>query len=159
MKPHIIIYTDGACSPNPGNGGWAAILISPGHNNRRREISGGEPQTTNNRMEMTAAIEGLRALKRPCNVDLYTDSQYLRQAFEKNWISKWLRNGWMTTQRTPVLNDDLWKTLIELTSMHSVAWRWVAGHAGDACNNRCDELAVQARLEIAGIEKKSLAKT
>jgi ribonuclease HI len=152
VKPRIIIYTDGSCSPNPGKGGWAAILISPGHNNRCREICGGELQTTNNRMEMTAAIEGLKALKRPCNVDLYTDSQYLRQAFEKDWIGRWLRNGWRTSQKMPVLNDDLWKILIDLTNIHSVAWKWVAGHASNAYNNRCDELAVQARLKIACVE-------
>lgn len=147
-KPYVEIFTDGACSPNPGRGGWGAILISPAHDHHRREISGGEPQTTNNRMELTAAIEGLRALKRPCHVKLTTDSQYLCQAFTKGWLAKWQKNGWQTRDKKPVLNEDLWRALIDLTTTHHVEWAWVKGHANHPENERADQLAVQARQAL-----------
>jgi len=135
----VTIYTDGGCQPNPGVGGWAAILIGGG---RVRELSGGELESTNNRMELTAAIEGLRALKRPCTVNLHTDSQYLRQGIT-TWIKKWRKNGWRTATG-PVKNKELWLALDELTDGHQVHWHWTKGHAGDPMNERCDELASAA---------------
>lgn len=148
-KPLVHIYCDGACSPNPGIGGWGAVLIAPEHGNHRRELSGAEPNTTNNRMELMGAIMALRALKRPSRVVLHTDSQYLRNAFEKRWLASWQRNGWRTAQKQPVLNQDLWRELLELSAVHDIEWRWVRGHAGIAENERCDELAVAARMELA----------
>lgn len=145
----MVIYTDGACSPNPGVGGWAAILVSPGHGDHTREISGGEFDTTNNRMELTAAIRALQALKRPCEVDLYTDSEYLQKAFTAGWLANWQRNGWKTAGKKPVANADLWQELDALTKKHKVHWRWVRGHHEDEMNHRCDELAVAARLKLA----------
>jgi ribonuclease HI len=136
----IIIYTDGACSGNPGPGGWGAILI---FRQAEKEISGGEAMTTNNRMEMTAALEGLRALKRPCAVDLYTDSQYLMQGIT-SWMHNWKRRGWRTADNKPVKNDDLWRALDEEAARHQVKWHWVKGHADDPTNHRVDELAVAA---------------
>ncbi len=144
----VAIYTDGACDPNPGTGGWAAILVAPGTTSRK-EISGAQRNSTNNRMELTAAIEGLRALKKPCKVDLYTDSQYVHHAFVQGWLANWQRNGWRTAGRKPVLNDDLWRDLLELTQIHDVRWHWVRGHAANPMNNRCDELAVAARVKLA----------
>jgi len=146
-RPHVKIYTDGACDPNPGTGGWAAILISA--NGAKKEISGAERNTTNNRMELTAAIRALTALKKPCVVDLYTDSEYLKNAFTQGWLAKWQRNGWRTADRKPVKNDDLWQQLLHLTSVHEVKWHWVRGHASNPLNNRCDELAVLAREKLA----------
>lgn len=136
----VVIYTDGACSGNPGPGGWAAILSFKGS---EKEISGGEPHTTNNRMEIRAAIEGLNALKRPCAVDLYTDSQYVRQGITA-WMHNWKRRGWRTADNKPVKNEDLWRALDEAASRHQVTWHWVKGHADDPTNIRVDELAVAA---------------
>ena len=137
----IIIYTDGACSGNPGPGGWAAVLI---HGTREKEVSGASLHTTNNRMELTAAIESLRALKRPCKVRLYTDSAYLARAFNDGWLSNWIKRGWKTASKKPVENKDLWDQLLELTQKHQVAFYKVKGHADDPLNNRVDGLAVEA---------------
>ncbi len=136
----VTLYTDGACSGNPGPGGWGAILI---FNGAEKELSGGEAMTTNNRMEMTAAIEGLNALKRPCAVDLYTDSQYLMQGITA-WMRNWKRRGWRTADNKPVKNEELWRALDEAASRHEVKWHWVRGHADDPLNNRVDALAVAA---------------
>ena len=147
-KDFVIIYTDGACSPNPGIGGWGAVLISKEHN-LRIELSGSEVDSTNNRMEMTAAIKALEALKKSCVVKLYTDSSYLKNAFEKNWLKNWQSNDWKSKGRKAVANKDLWLQLLELSHKHEVSWRWVKGHSGDEENDRCDELAVQARKDRA----------
>jgi ribonuclease HI len=136
----ITIYTDGACSGNPGPGGWGAILI---HNGTEKELSGGEALTTNNRMEMTAAIEGLNALKRPCAVNLFTDSQYVMQGITA-WMKNWKRRGWRTADNKPVKNVELWQALDEACARHDVKWHWVKGHSTDALNNRVDALAVAA---------------
>ena len=133
----VEIWTDGACSGNPGPGGWGAILKS---GNKVKELSGGEPRTTNNRMELLAAISALEALKRPCEIDLHTDSQYLRQGV-MSWMHGWKRNGWRTADKKPVKNEDLWRRLDEATQRHEIEWRWVKGHAGDEMNERADELA------------------
>ncbi|HOZ49571.1 MAG TPA: ribonuclease HI [Candidatus Hydrogenedentes bacterium] len=132
----VVIYTDGGCDPNPGVGGWAAILVYRGS---LKEISGGDPRTTNNRMEMTAAIRALEALKRPCPVILSTDSQYLQRGITE-WMPKWKQKNW-TRGKHEVKNVDLWKRLDALNEMHDVQWRWVQGHAGDPLNERCDQLA------------------
>ncbi|MBR3502900.1 MAG: ribonuclease HI [Clostridia bacterium] len=137
----VTIYTDGACSGNPGPGGWGAVLIFMGH---RREISGFDPSTTNNRMELTAAIAALSALKEPCEVQLYSDSSYLVNAFEQRWLSNWQRKGWIKSDKKPVENKDLWLKLLDLTGVHSVTWNKVKGHADNKENNRCDELATLA---------------
>lgn len=136
-RKRIEIYTDGACSGNPGPGGWGAILRFQG---KERELSGGNPLTTNNQMELQAAIEALRALKENCEVDLYTDSQYLRQGITQ-WIFNWKKNGWKTADKKPVKNKELWVTLDELVQTHSINWHWLKGHAGHPENERCDELA------------------
>jgi ribonuclease HI len=136
----VTIYTDGACSGNPGPGGWGAILF---FNGTEKEISGGEAHTTNNRMEIRAAIEGLNALKRACAVDLFTDSQYVRQGITQ-WMHNWKRRGWRTADNKPVKNEDLWRELDEAAARHDVAWHWVKGHADDPINIRVDELAVAA---------------
>ncbi len=136
-KPQVTIWTDGACSGNPGPGGWGAVLIS---GEREKEIRGGEPLTTNNRMELTAAISALEALRRPSIVDLHTDSQYLRGGIT-GWIKSWKRNGWRTRDRKPVKNVDLWERLDSLIGAHAVRWHWVKGHAGNAANERADALA------------------
>lgn len=133
----VTIYTDGACSGNPGPGGWGAILIS---SERERELWGGEGRTTNNRMEMMAAIQALEALTRPCRVELHTDSQYLRQGITE-WISGWKARGWKTAAKAPVKNEDLWRRLDEARARHEVSWRWVKGHAGHPLNERADGLA------------------
>jgi ribonuclease HI len=140
MSGRVTIYTDGACSGNPGPGGWAAVLI---FNGRERELSGGEPLTTNNRMELTAAIKALEALTRPCTVDLYTDSQYLRDGVT-SWIKGWKARGWKTADRKPVKNEDLWRALDTARDRHDVAFHWVRGHADDPLNHRVDALAVAA---------------
>ena len=137
MTAPVAIWTDGACSGNPGPGGWGAILR---HGGRERELCGGEAPTTNNRMELTAAIEALEALKRPCRVALHTDSQYLRGGVT-GWIHRWKRNGWRTADKKPVKNEDLWRRLDAAASRHQVEWRWVRGHAGHEMNERADELA------------------
>lgn len=142
----VTIYTDGACSGNPGPGGWAAILMAGG---AKKEMSGGERDTTNNRMELMAVIEGLKALKRPCKVDIYSDSAYVVNAFEQNWIGKWVKNGWKNSAKAEVANSDLWKELIDLTSMHNVTFHKVKGHADNEFNNRCDELAVREWKKIS----------
>nr|AJO70729.1 ancestral ribonuclease H Anc1 [synthetic construct] len=137
----VELYTDGACLGNPGPGGWAAILRYGEH---EKELSGGEAHTTNNRMELTAAIEGLRALKEPCQVDLYTDSQYVRKAITEGWLDGWQRNGWKTASKKPVKNQDLWQALLEAMQRHQVTFHWVKGHAGHPENERCDQLARRA---------------
>jgi len=133
----VLIYTDGACSGNPGPGGWGAVLIANGH---ERELSGGEPQTTNNRMEIMAAIAALEALTRPCSVDLHTDSQYVRQGITE-WMRGWKARGWRTADNKPVKNEDLWKRLDLARTRHEVRWHWVKGHSGHPLNERADGLA------------------
>ena len=135
----VVIYTDGACSGNPGPGGWACILMAGG---AKKELSGGEPDTTNNRMELMGVISGLKALTRPCNVEVHSDSAYVVNAFSQNWIGKWASNGWKNSAKADVANSDLWKELLELTKIHSVTFVKVKGHADNEFNNRCDELAV-----------------
>ncbi|MGL4487949.1 MAG: ribonuclease HI [Rhizobiaceae bacterium] len=134
---HIEIFTDGACSGNPGPGGWGAILR---FNGKEKEINGGEADTTNNRMELMAAISALRALKEPCKVDLYTDSSYVRDGIGK-WMIGWKRNGWKTADKKPVKNAELWQMLDEARKAHAVEWHWIKGHAGHPENERADELA------------------
>ena len=135
----VSIYTDGSARGNPGPGGWAAILIA---GNYRKELSGGEANTTNNRMELEGVINGLRALTRPCNVTIYSDSAYVVNAFNQNWLDKWMKNGWKNSAKAEVANSDLWKELVVLTTTHKVTFSKVKGHADDELNNRCDELAV-----------------
>lgn len=141
MKTNVIIYTDGACSRNPGPGGWGCVLLYKDH---RKEFSGAEKMTTNNRMELTAAIEALKLLNRSCSVDLYTDSAYLCNAFEQRWLSNWQRNGWKTAAKKDVENKDLWEELLKLCSVHTVQFHKVKGHSTNVENNRCDELARKA---------------
>ena len=136
-RPHVTIWTDGACSGNPGPGGWGAVLISGG---REKDLSGGEAVTTNNRMELMAAISALEALRKPSLVDIHTDSQYLRGGIT-GWIRGWKRNGWKTADRKPVKNVDLWQRLDALAQLHEVRWHWVRGHAGTELNERADALA------------------
>jgi len=135
--PDVEIFTDGACKGNPGPGGWGAILRSSG---KERELSGGESPTTNNRMELVAAIEALNALRRPCHVQLYTDSAYVRDGITK-WIHGWRRNGWRTADKKPFKNAELWQALLEATAPHRIDWHWVKGHAGHPENERADALA------------------
>lgn len=137
MAEPVIIHTDGACSGNPGPGGWGAILQFGQH---RKELKGGEPLTTNNKMELTAAIEALNALTRPCTVDLHTDSQYVKNGVQ-GWIHGWKKNGWKTADKKPVKNVELWQALDEATRRHQITWHWVKGHNGDELNERADELA------------------
>lgn len=134
----VTIYTDGACSGNPGPGGWGAVLMA---GDRVKELSGYDPVTTNNRMEITAAIEALRALKVPCRVKLYSDSAYLVNAFRQRWLENWQRNGWVNARKQPVENQDLWQELLRVMAPHQVKWIKVKGHADNPHNNRCDELA------------------
>ncbi len=143
---HVTIYTDGACSGNPGPGGWGAILE---YNGRRKELSGGEKSTTNNRMELMGVISALSALTEPCDVALYTDSQYIVNAMTKGWAAKWQKNGWMRNKKDPALNPDLWQQVLDLCQKHAVTFHWVKGHADNPNNNRCDELAVAERLKFA----------
>lgn len=138
MPKQVEIYTDGACSGNPGPGGWGAILIYGQH---RRELSGFEPSTTNNRMELTAAIEALRALREACQVRLYSDSAYLVNAFQQGWLDRWQKNGWRKANKDPVENQDLWAELLALLRTHRVQWLKVRGHSGHEYNERCDQLA------------------
>ena len=142
----VTIYTDGACSGNPGPGGWGAILSSGG---RSREISGGEAHTTNNRMELMAVIKSLELLTRPCDVELYSDSAYVVNAFTQGWIEKWQRTGWTNSAKKEVANKDLWVALIELCKIHKVTFKKVKGHADNEFNNRCDELAVEQSRKYA----------
>jgi ribonuclease HI len=144
VTPKVLIYTDGACSGNPGPGGWGAVLISGAH---ERELWGGEGATTNNRMELMAAIQALEALKRPCKVELHTDSQYLRNGI-REWISAWKARGWKTAAKAPVKNEDLWRRLDEARLRHEVDWRWVKGHAGHELNERADGLARRGVEEV-----------
>jgi ribonuclease HI len=138
--PQVTIYTDGACSGNPGPGGWGVLLRSGRH---EKELSGGAKETTNNRMELTAAIKGLKALKQPCNVDFYTDSEYLRRGITE-WIHGWKQRGWKTAAKKPVKNQDLWQMLDAAIQKHQINWHWVRGHAGQRENERVDELARSA---------------
>jgi ribonuclease HI len=140
MKKHVEIYTDGACSGNPGPGGWGAILV---HGSVEKEITGAQDHTTNNRMEMMAAIGGLESLKTPCIVDLYTDSTYVQKGITE-WIKGWKARGWKTADRKPVKNADLWQRLEAAASPHAVSWHWVRGHDGHEYNERADKLAVMA---------------
>jgi ribonuclease HI len=133
----VVVYTDGACRGNPGPGGWGVLLKA---GDRERELYGGEPDTTNNRMELTAAIEALKALRRPCQVALYTDSEYLRKGITE-WLPRWRERGWRTASRKPVKNVDLWRMLDELAAEHRIDWHWVKGHSGDPGNERADALA------------------
>lgn len=137
----VTIYTDGACSGNPGPGGWGAVLMA---GDRIKELSGYDPVTTNNRMEITAAIEALRALKVPCRVKLYSDSAYLVNAFRQGWLENWQRNGWVNARKQPVENQDLWQELLRVMAPHQVEWIKVKGHADNPHNNRCDQLAREA---------------
>lgn len=138
---HVVIYTDGACSGNPGPGGYGVVMLFNGH---RKELSGGFRKTTNNRMELLGAIEGLRALKDRCSVKLHTDSQYVVNAIEKGWAAKWKANGWMRNKKDKAVNPDLWEQLLQLCKHHKVEFVWVRGHAGNLENERCDVLAVTA---------------
>lgn len=147
MKKSVEIFSDGACSGNPGPGGWGAVLR---YNDTTKELSGGEAQTTNNRMELMAAIRALGALKEPCKVDFYTDSNYVKDGIG-GWIEGWKRNGWKTAAKAPVKNAELWRALDEARSRHEVKWHWVKGHAGHPENERADELA---RLGMAPFKKK-----
>ena len=135
----ITLYTDGACSGNPGPGGWGAILEWEGH---EKELSGGEISTTNNRMELTGVIRGLEALKEPCIVELYSDSKYVIDALEKGWAVGWQKRGWVKSDKKPALNPDLWERLLALCDIHTLRCHWVKGHAENEFNNRCDQLAV-----------------
>ena len=142
---NVTIYTDGACSGNPGPGGWGAILMF-GEN--RKEISGGKQDTTNNVMELTAVIEALKLLKRPCNIDLYSDSAYVVNAFLQNWISGWIKKGWINSNKEEVKNKELWQELVNLTKVHNVTFHKVKGHSDNEYNNRCDELARNTIKEL-----------
>jgi len=139
----VKIITDGSCLGNPGRGGWAAILR---YNAHKRELFGFSPHTTNNRMELTAAIEGLKALKEPCEVEVVTDSEYLKNGITK-WVPNWKKRDWMTIEKKPVVNRELWEELDELTAKHKTTWSWTKGHASHEDNNRCDELAQMAARE------------
>ena len=135
----VTLYTDGACSGNPGPGGWGAILVYRG---TEKALSGGEQETTNNRMELTAVIRGLEALKESCIVELYSDSKYVIDALEKGWAESWRARGWKKADKKPALNPDLWERLLTLTARHEMRYHWVKGHADNPWNNRCDEMAV-----------------
>ena len=143
----VEIYTDGACSGNPGPGGWGAILCYMG---REKELSGGEARTTNNRMELKGVIAALEALKEPCRVELYSDSKYVVDALEKGWAASWRKKGWIKSDKKPALNPDLWERLLDLARQHELHCPWVKGHADDPRNNRCDALAVREREKYAG---------
>ncbi len=143
---HVDLFTDGACSGNPGPGGWGAILR---YNGVEKELSGGEANTTNNRMELSAVIFGLKALKEPCAVTLYSDSQYVCNALKLGWAKKWRANGWMRNKKDPALNPELWGELLDLVEKHQVEIIWVKGHAGHPQNERCDRLAVAAAKQYA----------
>lgn len=140
----VEIWTDGGCKPNPGPGGWGAVLR---HGATVKELSGNDPATTNNRMELTAAIEALKALKRPCRVALHTDSEYVRNGISR-WITGWVRNNWRNSAKEPVANMALWQALLAAAKPHQVEWHWVRGHSGNAMNERADQLATEARQRL-----------
>ena len=142
----VTIYTDGACSGNPGPGGWGALLC---YNGVEKELSGGAARTTNNRMELTGVISALQALKEPCIVELYSDSKYVIDALEKGWAVSWRKKGWIKSDKKPALNSDLWEILLKLTEKHQLHYHWVKGHADNEYNNRCDALAVAQRDRYA----------
>lgn len=142
----VELFSDGACSGNPGPGGWGSILRFKGI---EKELSGGEKETTNNRMELLAVINGLESLKEPCKVKITTDSKYVCDAFLKDWLSSWQQNGWKTAGKKPVKNKELWEKLLALSQKHELSWSWIKGHAGHPENERCDKLAVEARMKIA----------
>lgn len=143
-RPVVVIYTDGGCKPNPGPGGWGAILRCP-EKRLEKELSGCEPDTTNNRMELTAVIRALEVLRMPCSVTIVTDSEYLANAFREGWLENWKANGWRTRSKAPVKNQDLWMALDSLLERHVAHWQWVRGHSGHRENERCDQLATLAR--------------
>ncbi|AQS92130.1 ribonuclease HI [Gluconobacter albidus] len=143
-RPQVEIWTDGGCKPNPGPGGWGALLVCRG---QEKELLGGEPETTNNRMEMTAAAEALEALKRPCIVTLHTDSEYLRNGITR-WHTGWVRRKWRNAAGDPVANMDLWQRILEAAKPHEIEWLWVKGHSGDENNERVDQLATRGREEL-----------
>jgi ribonuclease HI len=145
MTKDVDIWTDGACSGNPGPGGWGVVLMAGEH---KKELQGGEAETTNNRMELMAAIQALEALKRPCTVTLHTDSKYVRDGITQ-WLPRWRKNGWKTAAKKPVKNADLWQRLDTATQRHDIHWRWVKGHAGDALNERADALAREGAASVA----------
>lgn len=142
---NVEIYTDGACSGNPGKGGWGAVLV---YGNKEKEISGAAADTTNNRMELTAVIEALNALKEPCNVTLTTDSKYVCDAVNQQWVYSWKKKGWRKADKKPALNVDLWEKLLKLLDIHTVTFVWVRGHNGHPYNERCDTLAVNEYLRL-----------
>ncbi|TVQ03281.1 MAG: ribonuclease HI [Balneolaceae bacterium] len=144
-RPEVILYTDGACSGNPGPGGWGALLI---HKGKEKELSGGERYTTNNRMEMRAVIEGLKALKKPCYVKIHSDSALIVNSFTKGWIENWQKKGWIKADKKSVENRDLWEEMLEAMSPHSVKWIKVKGHSNNKLNNRVDRLAVEASKQF-----------
>ena len=144
MSSQVTIYTDGACKGNPGPGGWGALLR---FGEREREVYGGEPLTTNNRMELTAVIRALETLERPCRVEIYTDSQYVKNGITE-WLAQWKRRGWLTADRKPVKNADLWQALERAAARHSVSWHWVRGHSGHDGNERADALANRGVLSV-----------
>ena len=146
MDDTVYLYTDGACKGNPGAGGWGVLMR---YRNHEKELCGGEAETTNNRMELTAVIEGLKALKRPCRVVICTDSQYVKNGME-GWIHGWKKNGWKTAAKQPVKNEDLWRELDRLCGEHDIVWRWVKGHAGHIDNERADALANRGAAAAAG---------
>ncbi len=141
QRKHVIIYADGGCRGNPGPGGYGVVLL---HGDRRKELSGGYRLTTNNRMELMAAIEGLKALKRPCKVTLYSDSQYLVNAINKGWLTNWIKRNWIKSDKAEVKNIDLWQQLSGLCKKHEISFVWIKGHDGNKENERCDQLAVEA---------------
>jgi ribonuclease HI len=143
-RPHVIVYSDGGCAPNPGPGGWAALLISGEH---RKELSGGARSTTNNQMELTAACEALEALNTPCDVTFYTDSEYVKNGITQ-WLPNWVKKNWRTAGGSPVKNQELWERLYAATQQHNITWKWVKGHAGHAENELVDQLATAARERI-----------
>ena len=153
MSNRVVIHTDGACSGNPGPGGWGAVLQ---WNGTVKELKGGEALTTNNRMELTAAIEALNALKRPLEVELHTDSVYVKDGLTK-WMAGWKKNGWRTADKKPVKNLELWQALDTAVARHTISWRWVKGHAGDAMNERADELANEGMAPFKPAKRKGLA--
>jgi ribonuclease HI len=147
-KPRVIIYSDGGAKPNPGPGGWGALLIYGSH---EKELCGGTPATTNNRMELTAAIMALEALKQPCLVEFHTDSEYVKKGITE-WLPGWVRRGWKTADKKPVQNQDLWERLYAASQQHEIKWKWVRGHAGNQYNERVDQLATKAREEAGNLE-------